>query len=138
MQVPEHGTKLVVATLQLLQQIERRSLDLLRCVRPTRRALDLVGRIHAVRVSQGRRGDPRSVDRTEAVSIGTEPNPIPRHPSPQSESQPPRNRQGPHMTAAADTDLRTRREAVVREHMASEDRHEFDVTMATFGHSRYE
>jgi steroid delta-isomerase-like uncharacterized protein len=34
--------------------------------------------------------------------------------------------------------LRTRREAVVREHMESENRHEFDVTMATFGHPRYE
>jgi steroid delta-isomerase-like uncharacterized protein len=34
--------------------------------------------------------------------------------------------------------LRDRREAVVREHMESENRHEFDVTMATFGHPRYE
>ena len=34
--------------------------------------------------------------------------------------------------------LRARREAVVREHMESENRHEFDVTMATFGHPRYE
>jgi steroid delta-isomerase-like uncharacterized protein len=33
---------------------------------------------------------------------------------------------------------RARREAVVREHMESENRHEFDVTMATFGHPRYE
>ena len=31
-----------------------------------------------------------------------------------------------------------RRETVVREHMASENRHEFDVTMATFAHPRYE
>lgn len=34
--------------------------------------------------------------------------------------------------------LRDRRAAVVREHMESENRHEFDVTMATFGHPRYE
>jgi steroid delta-isomerase-like uncharacterized protein len=34
--------------------------------------------------------------------------------------------------------LRARREAVVREHMESENRHEFDVTMGTFGHPRYE
>jgi hypothetical protein len=34
--------------------------------------------------------------------------------------------------------VRDRREAVVREHMASENRHEFDVTMATFDHPRYE
>jgi steroid delta-isomerase-like uncharacterized protein len=34
--------------------------------------------------------------------------------------------------------LRARREAVVREHMESENRHEFDVTMGTFDHPRYE
>src|SRR3954466_11462266 len=34
--------------------------------------------------------------------------------------------------------LRARREAVVREHMEAENRHEFDVTMATFDHPRYE
>jgi steroid delta-isomerase-like uncharacterized protein len=34
--------------------------------------------------------------------------------------------------------LRERREAVVREHMESENRHEFDVTMGTFDHPRYE
>lgn len=34
--------------------------------------------------------------------------------------------------------LRTRREAVVIEHMESENRHEFDVTMTTFDHPRYE
>jgi predicted ester cyclase len=38
----------------------------------------------------------------------------------------------------AESSLRERREAVVREHMESENRHEFDVTMATFGHPRYE
>ena len=39
---------------------------------------------------------------------------------------------------ANDADLRDRREAVVREHMESENRHEFDVTLGTFGHPRYE
>jgi steroid delta-isomerase-like uncharacterized protein len=34
--------------------------------------------------------------------------------------------------------LRDRRESVVRTHMASENRHEFDVTLATFRHPRYE
>jgi steroid delta-isomerase-like uncharacterized protein len=34
--------------------------------------------------------------------------------------------------------LAERREAVVREHMESENRHEFDVTLGTFGHPRYE
>ena len=34
--------------------------------------------------------------------------------------------------------LRERRLAIVREHMESENRHEFDVTMATFDHPRYE
>ena len=33
---------------------------------------------------------------------------------------------------------RDRREAIVREHMDSENRHEFDATMATFTHPRYE
>src|SRR4051812_3601564 len=33
---------------------------------------------------------------------------------------------------------RERRERIVREHMESENRHEFDVTMATFHHPRYE
>jgi steroid delta-isomerase-like uncharacterized protein len=41
-------------------------------------------------------------------------------------------------TTAAPSDLRDRREAVVREHMASENRHEFDLTLATFAHPRYE
>ena len=36
------------------------------------------------------------------------------------------------------TELRERREALVREHMESENRHEFDVTMGTFHHPRYE
>ena len=34
--------------------------------------------------------------------------------------------------------LQARREAIVREHMESENRHEFDVTLATFDHPRYE
>lgn len=34
--------------------------------------------------------------------------------------------------------LRRKREAIVREHMDSENRHEFDATMATFDHPRYE
>jgi steroid delta-isomerase-like uncharacterized protein len=36
------------------------------------------------------------------------------------------------------TDLRQRRLAIVREHMESENTHDFDVTMATFDHPRYE
>ena len=42
------------------------------------------------------------------------------------------------MTGALDADLRASRDAIVREHMESENRHEFDVTMATFHHPRYE
>jgi steroid delta-isomerase-like uncharacterized protein len=34
--------------------------------------------------------------------------------------------------------LRARREAIVREHMESENRHDFDATIATFAHPRYE
>jgi steroid delta-isomerase-like uncharacterized protein len=34
--------------------------------------------------------------------------------------------------------VRRKREETVREHMESENRHEFDVTMATFHHPRYE
>src|SRR5438874_619888 len=34
--------------------------------------------------------------------------------------------------------LRETRERIVREHMESENRHEFDVTMSTFAHPRYE
>jgi len=40
------------------------------------------------------------------------------------------------MTAAQEQ--RERREALVREHMESENEHQFDVTMGTFGHPRYE
>jgi steroid delta-isomerase-like uncharacterized protein len=35
-------------------------------------------------------------------------------------------------------DLRKQREDIVREHMESENRHEFDVTLETFDHPRYE
>ena len=35
-------------------------------------------------------------------------------------------------------ELRRRREAVVREHMESENRHDFDATIGTFEHPRYE
>jgi steroid delta-isomerase-like uncharacterized protein len=35
-------------------------------------------------------------------------------------------------------DLRRRRLAVVREHMETENRHDFDATLATFDHPRYE
>jgi steroid delta-isomerase-like uncharacterized protein len=37
-----------------------------------------------------------------------------------------------------DDDLRERRLATVREHMESENTHDFDVTMSTFDHPRYE
>src|SRR3954462_11463343 len=36
------------------------------------------------------------------------------------------------------SDLRERRLAVVEEHMESENRHDFETTMKTFGHPRYE
>ena len=42
------------------------------------------------------------------------------------------------MSAPAEEQLRARREAVVREHMESENRHEFDATIDTFAHPRYE
>lgn len=38
----------------------------------------------------------------------------------------------------ASAELRARREAIVREHMASENEHDFDRTIGTFGHPRYE
>jgi steroid delta-isomerase-like uncharacterized protein len=41
---------------------------------------------------------------------------------------------GPGPTAA----VRRKREATVREHMESENRHDFDTTMRTFRHPRYE
>jgi steroid delta-isomerase-like uncharacterized protein len=39
---------------------------------------------------------------------------------------------------APDPQLSATREKIVREHMESENRHEFDVTMGTFHHPRYE
>jgi steroid delta-isomerase-like uncharacterized protein len=39
---------------------------------------------------------------------------------------------------AADAELRARREEVVREHMESENAHDFDTTLGTFDHPRYE
>ena len=42
------------------------------------------------------------------------------------------------MTTTDSATLRDRREAVVLEHMDSENRHEYDATIATFGHPRYE
>lgn len=39
---------------------------------------------------------------------------------------------------AVDAELRSKREEIVREHMESENRHEFDVTLQTFDHPRYE
>jgi steroid delta-isomerase-like uncharacterized protein len=39
---------------------------------------------------------------------------------------------------AENDNLRERRLAIVREHMQSENTHDFDVTMATFDHPRYE
>jgi steroid delta-isomerase-like uncharacterized protein len=40
--------------------------------------------------------------------------------------------------APPDADERSRREAVVREHMESENHHDFDTTIGTFSHPRYE
>jgi predicted ester cyclase len=42
------------------------------------------------------------------------------------------------VTASASDQLRERRLDVVRTHMASENEHDFDTTMATFAHPRYE
>src|SRR3954453_24162478 len=42
------------------------------------------------------------------------------------------------MSAMGDEGLRARREAVVREHMESENVHDFDTTIGTFSHPRYE
>src|SRR5215207_3866063 len=39
---------------------------------------------------------------------------------------------------AVDEELRTRREALVVEHMESENRHEYDATIETLDHPRYE
>jgi steroid delta-isomerase-like uncharacterized protein len=45
---------------------------------------------------------------------------------------------GPDAVSTLDPQLRARREAIVREHMESENRHDFDATMDTFAHPRYE
>ncbi len=42
------------------------------------------------------------------------------------------------MAATPTADLRAKREAIVIEHMESENRHEFDVTLETFDRPRYE
>jgi steroid delta-isomerase-like uncharacterized protein len=44
---------------------------------------------------------------------------------------------GAHLSPSS-AQLRERREAVVREHMESENRHDFDSTIGTFAHPRYE
>ena len=40
--------------------------------------------------------------------------------------------------AILESSLRKKREEIVVEHMESENRHEFDVTLDTFDHPRYE
>ena len=40
--------------------------------------------------------------------------------------------------SAPTAEVRRKREATVREHMESENRHDFDTTMSTFDHPRYE
>ncbi|HEY7836148.1 MAG TPA: ester cyclase [Solirubrobacteraceae bacterium] len=42
------------------------------------------------------------------------------------------------MSAGSDEQLQARREAIVREHMESENVHDFDTTIGTFSHPRYE
>jgi steroid delta-isomerase-like uncharacterized protein len=55
------------------------------------------------------------------------------------EPEPRTQRRGADRIAVmTDSELRARREALVREHMQSENVHEFDVTIGTFGHPRYE
>jgi steroid delta-isomerase-like uncharacterized protein len=39
---------------------------------------------------------------------------------------------------AVSAELRERREAIVREHVATENRHDYDATLGTFEHPRYE
>ncbi|HLM26520.1 MAG TPA: ester cyclase [Thermoleophilaceae bacterium] len=48
------------------------------------------------------------------------------------------SRSVPGARAPDPIDLRERRLAIVREHMDSENTHDFDATMATFDHPRYE
>ncbi len=61
-----------------------------------------------------------------------------RRPAPLSSRQPPTGRSRAVSSTSPDTDLRARREAVVREHMESENHHDFDTTIGTFSHPRYE
>ncbi len=42
------------------------------------------------------------------------------------------------MSSEPDQGLRGRREALVREHMESENHHDYEATLDTFGHPRYE
>lgn len=42
------------------------------------------------------------------------------------------------MSLPVDVDLRARREALIREHFESENRHDFEATLATFHHPHYE
>jgi steroid delta-isomerase-like uncharacterized protein len=42
------------------------------------------------------------------------------------------------MHGGVDQGLRERREAIVNEHAAAENRHDVEATVATFGHARYE
>ena len=42
------------------------------------------------------------------------------------------------MTLSTDTELRARREHLVREHMESENKHDFDTALGTFHRPRYE
>ena len=42
------------------------------------------------------------------------------------------------MATEPDQDLRDRREGLVREHMESENHHDYEATLDTFGHPRYE
>jgi steroid delta-isomerase-like uncharacterized protein len=41
-------------------------------------------------------------------------------------------------SSAVSPEVRQRREGIVREHMESENQHEFDITLGTFDHPRYE
>jgi steroid delta-isomerase-like uncharacterized protein len=43
-----------------------------------------------------------------------------------------------HRSMPPSADLRALREALIREHFESENRHDFDTTLATFHHPRYE
>jgi steroid delta-isomerase-like uncharacterized protein len=56
-----------------------------------------------------------------------------------TESRPRASSNAPRSSGAGPTSaVRRKREATVREHMESENRHDFDTTMGTFHHPRYE